>query len=126
MLGMLARRRCAVSVGQLGFMTSNKQRWLITTAVSILVHTIFCVQAVAAARAGAGSMAANEFFLIAFLPHYMLMYFLPPNWPITNVTQVDWLRVAGKLAVSYPVSLLYGWILGAAWHVVHGIRRRPE
>ena len=107
-------------------MTFNKQRWVVTIVVSILIHFVFCAQAVAAARAGAGGMAADEFFLISFLPHYMLMYFLPPNWPINNLTEIDWWRVAGKLAVSYPASLLYGWIVGAVWHLVHGIRRRSD
>jgi hypothetical protein len=31
-------------------MSADRQRWLVTIAVSILIHFIFCVQAVAATR----------------------------------------------------------------------------
>ena len=43
-----------LGVGQLGFMTSNKQRWVVSIAVSILIHSIFCVQAVTASAGQGG------------------------------------------------------------------------
>jgi hypothetical protein len=105
-------------------MTANQQRWVVIIAVSLVIHTVFCTQAISTARASAGGLVANEFFLLAFLPHYMLMYFLPPNWPIVNGTDIDWWRIAGKLAVAYPASLLYGWFVGALCYLVGTLVRR--
>jgi hypothetical protein len=70
-------------------------------------------------------MYLNHAFFWLFLPHTFFMYFLPPAWPITNggfdqPIQVDWLRLAGKLAVAFPASILYGFILGAIWSLLAG------
>jgi hypothetical protein len=105
-------------------MSANGKRWVVTIAASFVIHAVFCTQAVSAALTGTGGLVASDFFMIAFLPHYMAMYFLPPNWPIINGTDTDWWRVAGKLAVGYPASLLYGWVVGAVWHLVRSVRRR--
>ena len=105
-------------------MTTNQKRWVITITASLAIHAVFCTQAISAARAGTGGFVANEFFLLTFLPHSMMMYYLPPNWPIINGTDIDWWRVAGKLAVIYPASLLYGWLVGALWHLFDCIRSR--
>jgi hypothetical protein len=90
------------------------------------MHAVFCTQAVSAGRAGTGGLVADEVFLIAFLPRYMAMYFLPPSWPVMNGAGIDWWRVAGKLAVSYPASLLYGCVVGAVWHLVGRARHRAR
>jgi hypothetical protein len=105
-------------------MSANGERWIVTFAASLVIHTVFCAQAVSAALAGTGGLVANKFFMIAFLPHYMAMYFLPPKWPMINGADIDWWRVSGKLAVNYPASLLYGWAVGAVWHLVHNVGRR--
>jgi hypothetical protein len=105
-------------------MTTNQKRWAVTIAASLVIHAVFCTQAISAARDGAGGLVANEFFLMSFMPHYVMMYFLPPSWPIINGTDIDWWRIVGKLAVSYPASLLYGWWVGALWHLFDCIRRR--
>jgi hypothetical protein len=105
-------------------MNANGKRWVVTIAASLVIHAVFCLQAVSAALAGTGGLVASDLFMFAFLPHYMAMYFLPPNWPTINGAGTDWWRVAGKLAVSYPASLLYGWVVGAAWHLFHRLRRR--
>jgi hypothetical protein len=107
-------------------MTSNQHRWLVTIASSLVIHSFFCAQAVYALSAATGGMASDTRFFLFFLPHYFVMYFAPPMWPITNMTEVDWWGVAGKLAVAYPVSLLYGWILGAIWHAIHGLWSRSR
>ncbi len=105
-------------------MNANQKRWIVIVASSLVIHIVFCLQAIYATHAGAGGLVANDFFLIAFLPHYMIMYFSPPNWPIINGVDVDGWRVAGKLVVSYPASLLYGWLVGALWHLaIAGLRR---
>jgi hypothetical protein len=98
--------------------TPSKRRWMVTIGASLVIHAVFCTQAVSAVRAGKGGLVADEVFLIAFLPHYMAMYFLPPSWPVMIGAGIDWWRVAGKLTVSYPASLLYGWVVGAVWHLV--------
>ena len=93
-------------------------------ALSLVIHSIFCVQAVAATRAGTGGMAEDETLFLVFLPHYIAIYFLPPKWPIANGGEVDWWRVAGKLAVSYPASFIYGWIVGTVWYLFHRLMCR--
>jgi hypothetical protein len=105
-------------------MNANSKRWVVTFAASLVIHAVFCIQAVSAALAGTGGLVTNDFFMIAFLPHNLAMYFLPPTWPIINGEEIDWWRVSGKLAVSYPASLLYGWLVGAGWQLVHCLRRR--
>ena len=63
-------------------------------------------------------MAHSIPFLLLFQPHYILMYFLPPDDPIDltgGIVTVDWFCFVGKLVVAYPASLLYGCILSAGW-----------
>lgn len=89
---------------------------------SLLIHGIFSLQALSVV--GQGGMIRNTFFMLLFYPHVLLMFFLPPIDPIGysgGVVVVDWLRFAGKLAVAYPASPLYGLAVGAVWHF---LRRR--
>jgi hypothetical protein len=79
--------------------------------VSIGIHGVFCAQAFSAASEG--GMVSNLFFSFLFFPQVMLMYFLPPAYPIIlrgAIVSIDWLRFAGKLVIAFPGSLLYGWI----------------
>jgi hypothetical protein len=97
---------------------------------SVAVHAVFCVQAIMAAGK-AGGMILNDAFLWLFLPHTYLLFFLPPAWPITSPglgqpPQVDWLRFAGKLAVAFPASAVYGLFLGSAWFLLFGRRSRSK
>jgi hypothetical protein len=93
-------------------MKRDKRFWLRTVFASIVIHAIFCVQAYSATSEG--GMVSNAAFMFLFFPHIMLMYFLPPTYPIDltgGIVSVDWLRFVGKLFVAYPGSLFYGWIL---------------
>jgi hypothetical protein len=97
---------------------------------SVAVHALFCVQAILAA-VKAGGMFLNDSFFWLFLPHNFLMFFLPPAWPITSggpgqPPQVDWLRFAGKLAVAFPASAVYGLLLGSVWFWLFGRRSRSN
>lgn len=69
-------------------------------------------------------MIADDGLFWVFLPHVFLMYFLPPAWPVIDATHVDWGRVMGKLAVCYPASLLYGWVVGTVWYLLVLFQRR--
>jgi hypothetical protein len=96
--------------------------WLLAVLASVVVHALFCIQAYNAASQG--GMVLNEFFGFLFYPHLMLMFFLPPAYPIDlsgGTVVVDWLRFAGKLAVAYPASLLYGLLLSAT---LYSLRRK--
>jgi hypothetical protein len=96
---------------------------MVALGASILVHVVFCLQAITVADRG--GMVRNTFFMLLYYPHVLLMYFLPPAYPIGNshgVVQVDWLRFAGKLAVAYPASLLYGLVAGAFSCFIRGRR----
>lgn len=94
------------------------------------VHVVFCVQAVIAA-VKTGAMFLNDSFFWLFLPHNFFMPFLPPAWPIASggvgqPPQVDWLRFAGKLAVAFPASAVYGLLLGSLWFLLFGRRSRSH
>jgi len=95
---------------------------------SVAVHAVFCIQAIMAA-VSAGGMFLNDSFFWLFLPHNFFMFFLPPAWPITSggvgqSPQVDWLRFAGKLAVAFPASTVYGLFLAFVWFLLFGRRSR--
>jgi len=107
-------------------MKSGSERLRASLIAGILIHALFCAQAIYAAQDGQGGMAAHDFLLPAFLPHYFLMFFLPPAWPSAEAGDAYWWCVAGKLAVSLPASLLYGWLVGAVRHVLLGPRRCPR
>lgn len=88
---------------------------------SPLIHSVFSLQALSVA--GQGGMIRNTFFMLLFYPQLLLMYFLPPADPIGypgGAVVVDWLHFAGKLAVAYPASLLYGLAVGAVWYFLLG------
>lgn len=91
--------------------------------VSLAVHVLFCGQAYLAARQG--GMVLNASFMALFYPHVMLMYFLPPAYPIdlSSGISVDWIRFAGKLLVAYPASLFYGCLFSVFWRLIGGKRR---
>jgi hypothetical protein len=100
-----------------------KRFWGLAVVVSLAVHALFCGQAYLAA--GRGGMVLNASFAVLFYPHVMLMYFLPPAYPIdlSGGISVDWIRFAGKLSVAYPASLVYGCLFSAVWHLITGRRR---
>ncbi len=93
---------------------------LIAAALAVLFHAIFCWQAVITAKNG--GMMANEAFMVIYYPHAILMYFLPPAYPISyppgGGVAVDWLRFAGKLAVAFPASVMYGLAVAGVWKLV--------
>ena len=98
-------------------MKRDKEFWLFTLGASIAIHTVFCVQAYSAVPRG--GMVSSDGFMLLFFPHYMLMYFFPPAWPLDSsgdIVSVDWLRFVGKLLGAYPASLVYGWILSLLWY----------
>ncbi len=90
---------------------------------SVAVHLVFCTQALIAVLKE-GGIYLNDAFFWVFLPHTFFMFFLPPAWPITpgeiGQPTVDWLRLAGKLTIAFPASIIYGLILGAIWSLLAG------
>ena len=74
---------------------------------SVIIHIVFCIQVFMALPGGMASGAG----LLIFFPHYMLMFFLPPSYPIHDDGVVDYGQVWGKLAVAFPASLAYGAII---------------
>ena len=69
-------------------------------------------------------MILNVWLSFLFHLHAMLIFFLPPAYPIDlsgGTVVVDWLRFVGKLVVAYPASLLYGCLLSTIWYF---LRRR--
>jgi hypothetical protein len=97
-------------------MMRDRRFWLVTIFASIVIHAIFCVQAYEAAHEG--GLIGDGVSMFCFFPHAMLMYFLPPAYPIDQtggIISVNWVGFAGKLLDAYPASLFYGWILGLLW-----------
>jgi hypothetical protein len=106
------------------FKKRDKCFWLVALLASLVVHTLFCIQAYSAASQG--GMVLNIFCSFLFYPHVILVFFLPPEYPFNlsgGTVVIDWLRFAGKLVVAYPASLLYGWLVSAIWH---SLRRRKS
>ena len=84
--------------------------------ISVFIHSIFCIQAVIAADGG--GMILNMFFYILFLPQVILIYFLPPEFPLrfnAGHWDVNWWGFGGKLADAYIASLVYGWVIASCW-----------
>ena len=97
-------------------MLRDRKFWWMAFLMSVGIHIVFSLQAFDAAPKG--GMAHSVPFLLLFKPHYILIFFLPPNYPIDltgGIVTVDWFRFVGKLVVAYPASLLYGCILSAGW-----------
>ena len=89
------------------------QKLCIFFVSAVVVHIVFCLQAIAAARHG--GLILNEALLVAFAPHAFLMFFLPPQDPFAVGDHVNWLRFVGKLADAIPASLMYGAIFAAVF-----------
>jgi hypothetical protein len=93
----------------------DRKFWWMTVTASLLVHLVFCLQALSVAPEG--GMARGP-FLFLFAPHYLIMFFSPPPDPFdwTNgAVSVGWYRFAGKLLVAYPASFLYGLAVTTLW-----------
>jgi hypothetical protein len=100
-------------------MTHDRKFWWIAVLTSLAVHAGFCLQAFSAAAEG--GMVRSPLFMFLFSPHCMLMFFLPPAYPIDlsgGVVSVDWLLFVGKLLIAYPASLLYGCAVSALWFLI--------
>ena len=100
-------------------MKRDKGFYFLTIFASIVIHAIFCFQAYSAV--GDGGMVSNAAFMVLFYPHVMLIYFLPPTYPIHftgDIVSVDWFRVVGKLLVAYPGSLIEDGIVSALWYAL--------
>lgn len=100
---------------------------LIALSSAVVVHGIFSLQALAAAPQG--GMMNDGVGSWLFLLHMMLMYFLPPSWPISTeagVVTIDWIRFCGKLAVALPASIAYGYFIAFAVAIIREIRNKNE
>lgn len=102
-------------------MTIEKQSSLVAVLASLPIHSLFCYQAVNAAAKG-GMIQGKLLYKLIFLPHTVLMYFLPPDYPFLSgdggTIMVDWRRFSGKLAVAFPASLVYGFVFGGIWYLL--------
>ena len=97
--------------------------------ITLVVHVTFCVQAILTAPRG--GMIANEIFGATFFPHFLMLYLLPPEFPISfgasgEVMSIDWLRFALKLIITLPGSIAYGLALAGIWNVFSKIERRKN
>lgn len=82
--------------------------WIVLGLATFLIHAVFCVQAFLPLQRG--GMASDGPWLWIFYPHYMLMFFLPPAYPITYAggeVQVSYLDFLGKMLVALPASVFY-------------------
>lgn len=104
-------------------MKTPGRRLMVSLIAAALVHSVFSAQAIYAAQDRSGGLLAADFFFLACLPHVLLMFFLPPAWPSAELGDRYWWCVIGKLLVSFPASLFYGWFIGALWQVLHSLRR---
>lgn len=73
-------------------------------------------------------MASNGFWLLVFFPQYMLVYGLPPAYPIsstdTGVIHVNYFDFLGKMLVAFPASVVYAiFVAGIGVMAVHLYRR---
>ena len=64
--------------------------------------------------------------VVLFFPHYILMFFFGPEYPIHDNGVVDYGEVLGKLAVVFPASLAYGIVIVAGLALIKKIVRRPK
>ena len=97
-------------------MTRKMRFWFMAFLASIVVHCVFCIQAMTVATKGGMVRADTAFFPILFLPHTLLIYFLPPSYPFSYegaILHIDWWSFIGKLVVAYPASFAYGAIVAA-------------
>jgi hypothetical protein len=95
-------------------MTRKKQFWFTAFLASVVIHSVFCIQALSVAHQAGLVRADTAFFPILFFPHTLLMYFLPPSYPFSEqggVLHIDWWSFAGKLVVAYPASFAYGLVV---------------
>ncbi len=84
--------------------------WHRVIILAIVLHLIFCIQALFALSDG--GMVANSFFLVFFYAQCLLMFFLPPRYPIiyspsTSDFHVDYIAFCGKMIVAFPASFFY-------------------
>ncbi|MGH7954298.1 MAG: hypothetical protein ACREFE_20575 [Limisphaerales bacterium] len=91
--------------------------------LAAVIHALFCIQVFMALP---GGMALTGFGLLLFYPHYMLMFFLPPAYPIHDNGIVDYGELWGKLVVAFPASLVYGIIIVAILAFIRQILSRPK
>jgi hypothetical protein len=102
------------------------KRVFITLIAAATIHAVFSIQAIVTARHG--GMIHDEAMMFVFYPHVMLMFLLPPAYPINfgsgGIIEVDWLRFTGKLAVAIPASLLYGIVVASVWMLF--IKKMPN
>jgi len=54
--------------------------------LSVVIHTLFCIQVFMALPDGMALGAG----LLVFFPHYLFMFFLPPSYPIHDDGIVDY------------------------------------
>jgi hypothetical protein len=89
-----------------------------------MIHGVFCVQAFLALDRG--GEASGWPWLLIYYPHYVIMYFSPPEDPIISagpVVQVDYLHFLGKMLDAFPASIVYALVLVGLTGL---LRRRRE
>jgi len=80
----------------------------------LLIHVVFCVQAYLPLQQG--GMVSDGPWLWIYYPHYLLVFFLPPQYPISfsgSSVRVNYLEFWGKMLVAVPASAAYGMIVAA-------------
>ena len=55
-------------------------------------------------------MLSSAWEMVIFLPHVLLMYFLPPGYPFNDQIVNNW-KIIGKIVDAFPASILYGVFL---------------
>jgi hypothetical protein len=80
--------------------------WLATCA-AIVIHLVFVLQLLAALPEHGLVLHA---FGVFFLPHMILMYYLPPRFDWLS-QGTDWWGVVGKIIDAVPASILYGFVV---------------
>ena len=83
-----------------------------TVLFALIIHGVFAIQSYLSLPKG--GMVTEPICLILFYPQYLLVFFLPPAYPISHVDGrviVDYLAFFGKMLSAFPASLFYGLFL---------------
>ncbi|HWD20658.1 MAG TPA: hypothetical protein VHB20_15425 [Verrucomicrobiae bacterium] len=105
----MAQRHQTGKIGTKWLRSIDKMRFRLWLGVwfAVLVHLLFVVQLLMALPDHGLILQA---FAAVFMPHAILMYFLPPRFDFLK-EGIDWWRLVGKMIDAAPASLFYGFLL---------------
>lgn len=85
-----------------------KRFWIYVAVITLVVHSFFCVQAYLPLKQG--GMVSEGPWLWFYYPHYILIFFSPPAYPL-NGGQINYFHFWGKMLVALPASIVYALLV---------------